>query len=99
VKPQGEQISIRVRPRSSRRGLRIGSEGEVVVCVHAPASEGNANRECAAVLAEAVGVAKSRVRIVRGQKSRSKWIAVEGMSGSQVRALLEQSAEAEERAR
>jgi uncharacterized protein (TIGR00251 family) len=99
VKSQGEQISIRVRPRSSRRGLRIGTEGEVVVCVHASASEGNANRECVAVLAEAVGVAKSRVRIVRGEKSRSKRIAVEGIGGSEVRALLEQSAEAQERAR
>ena len=63
-----------------------------MVKVHAPASEGAANRECVALLAKALRVAKSRVRIVRGERSRSKQIGVEGMSAREVRERLARSA-------
>jgi uncharacterized protein (TIGR00251 family) len=63
-----------------------------MVRVHAPASEGAANRECVALLAKALRVAKSRVRIVRGERSRSKQIGVDGMSAQEVRERLARSA-------
>ncbi len=63
-----------------------------MVKVHAPASEGAANRECVALLAKALRVAKSRVHIVRGERSRSKQIGVEGMSAQEVRERLARSA-------
>ena len=63
-----------------------------MVRVHAPASEGAANRECVALLAKALRVAKSRVRIVQGERSRSKQIGVEGMSAQEVRERLARSA-------
>ena len=90
-------VSIRVRPRSSRSGLRKGSDGGLVVCVGASATEGAANRECAAVLAKALGVPKSAVRIVRGEKSRSKQIVVEGLSPEEARTRLEEVASRERR--
>ncbi len=86
-------IAVKVRPRSSRSGIERGSGGAIVVRVHAPAAEGAANRECMAVLAEALGVSKSGVRIVRGGKSRAKQIAVTGLSAAEVRARLERAAE------
>ena len=86
-------IAIRVRPRSSRSGLEKGSDGGIVVHVHAPAREGAANRECQVVLAKALGVAKSAVRIIRGEKGRGKQIAVEGLSGAEARARLERATE------
>ena len=85
-------ISIRVRPRSARSGVGIGADGGMVVSVHAPAAEGAANRECVAVLAKALGVAKSSVRIVRGERSRSKRVAVAGLSVDDARARLAGSA-------
>ncbi len=94
-----ELISIRVRPRSSRAGVAIGGDGGLVVRVHAAALAGAANRECLALLAKALGVAKSRVRIVRGEKVRSKQIAVEGMDAREARGRLERSAGGDGRAR
>ena len=88
-------IAIRVRPRSSRSGLERGSDGGIVVHVHAPAREGAANRECQVVLAKALGVAKSAVRIIRGQKGRGKQIGVVGLSGAEARARLERELEGE----
>ncbi len=92
-------ICVKVRPRCSRAELTLRASGEFLVCVHAPASEGAANRECLAVLAKALGVAKSAVRIVRGQRSREKHIAVEGMEAGAARARLEDAARAQGRPR
>lgn len=86
-------IAIRVRPRSSRSGLEKGSDGGIVVRVHAAAREGAANRECQVVLAKALGVSKSSVRIIRGEKGRGKQIAVAGLSAAEARALLDKAAE------
>jgi len=97
VAPHDDLISIRVRPRSSRSGVVKDTGGRLVVCVHAPAAEGAANRECVAVLAQVLGVAKSAVRIVRGEKSRSKQIAVEGLGAADVRAQLARAAAREGR--
>jgi uncharacterized protein (TIGR00251 family) len=85
-------IPIRVGPRSSRSGVRRDNEGELLVCVHSPAAEGAANRECVAVLAKALRMPRSAVRIVRGEKSRSKVITVDGLSAEQVRERLERAA-------
>jgi uncharacterized protein (TIGR00251 family) len=81
-------VSIAVKPRSTRAGVTGSPEGTITVRVHAPAAEGAANRECVALLAEALGVPKSAVTIVRGEKSRSKQIAVEGLRAAEVAARL-----------
>jgi uncharacterized protein (TIGR00251 family) len=85
-------VSIRVRPRSSRAGLQLASDGTILVRVNAPANEGAANRACQAVLAKTLGVPKSAVEIVRGEKSRAKDIAVAGLTAAHVRARLRQAA-------
>jgi len=92
VTPKEDLVSIRVRPRSSRSGLGLDAEGRIVVHVHAPATEGAANRECIAAVAKALKVPKSAVQIVRGHKSRSKQVAVEGLEAEQVGALLQRAA-------
>jgi uncharacterized protein (TIGR00251 family) len=88
-------ISLRVQPRSSRSGVALGSDGGLVVRVHAPAAEGAANQELIRVLAEALRAPRSAVQIVRGERSRTKQIAVSGLSAEEVRALLERRARGE----
>jgi len=88
-----EVIALKVRPRSSRSRLERGSDGGLVVCVHSPAADDAANRECIGLIAEALGVPKSVVQIVRGQRSRSKQIAVAGLGAANMRARLERAAE------
>jgi len=99
VKQDQALICVRVRPHSSHAELTLRANGELLVCVHAPASQGAANRECLAVLAKALGVAKCAVRIVRGQRSRQKQIAVEGIDAGAARARLEEAARAQGRPR
>jgi len=85
---KSDYISVRVRPRSSRPGVVLGPDGSLAVSVHAPAAEGAANRELIGLLAGALGVPRSAVTIVRGQRSRSKLVAVDGISASEARARL-----------
>jgi hypothetical protein len=82
-------LAIRVRPRSSRAGVGLAADGLVVVHVHAPALGGAANQECTSVLAKALGLPRSAVQIVRGEKSRAKQVAIAGLTGAEARARLE----------
>ena len=90
-----ETVSVTVKPRSTRAGVTVEADGSVVVRVHAPAAEGAANRECVTTFAAAVGVPKSAVHIVRGERSRTKQLAIEGLSAAEVQARLRQSARGE----
>jgi len=75
VRP-GAEIACRVTPRARRPDLRL--EGGVVhVRVTAPPEDGRANRAVQEVLAKALGVAKSRLTLVRGATSRDKLFRLE----------------------
>lgn len=76
-KPRKRLLTIRVHPGSRQAGIEKLGEGEYKVHVLAPPEKGEANREVAAVLADYFGLPASRIRIVRGEKSRIKLVAVE----------------------
>jgi hypothetical protein len=76
----GITVAVRVRPRSARAGIE-GVEGEVLrVRLTAPPVEGLANKQLIEVMARAMGVAKSRVTILRGEGARTKLVAIEGLA-------------------
>ena len=70
----GVILRIRVQPRSSKSGI-TGVVGDCIkISVNAPAAEGAANRACRELLAKTFGIAKGRVEIISGLKSREKRI-------------------------
>jgi hypothetical protein len=74
--PEGVVFSIHVQPRASRNEL-CGLQGnELKVRLTSPPVEGQANKLCIEFFAKLFGVAKSRVSIVAGDKSRHKTIRV-----------------------
>ena len=56
--------------------------------VQAPPVEGAANEAVCRFLAKALGVGKSKVRLVQGERSREKTIEIAGLSAQDVRARL-----------
>ena len=57
--------------------------------VAAPAQRGKANEAVIRLLAGALGLPRQRLSIVRGQTSRRKVIAIEGLDEAEARARLD----------
>jgi len=69
------RIQVRVKPNS--RTEEVSQEGDsFMVKVKEPPKEGTANQAVIKLLAEHFGVAKSRVRILSGFRSKNKVIEV-----------------------
>ena len=81
MKSEGETrkrlLTVRVHPGSRAARVEKLGEGEYKVHVLAPPEKGEANREVVAALAGHFGLPLSAVRIVRGERSRIKRIALE----------------------
>jgi len=68
----------------------LGLDGDLLRArVTALPVEGRANEALLRLLAEALDVPKSSLRIVRGQRSREKLVAVEGLDAPEVKRRLE----------
>lgn len=63
-----------VKPNARQSSVSVSPQGELVVAVRAPASDGKANQELIAVLADYFQVPKSRIQLVKGHTSRHKVI-------------------------
>ena len=84
----GVSIHVRVTPRSSRNTV-VGFEGGALkIKLTAPPVEGAANAALVAFVADWLGMRKNAVSIVRGEKSRTKIVRIEGLTAEQVKARL-----------
>ena len=82
------RIAVRVVPRATRNEVTV-RDGAVIVRVTAAAVDGRANRAVCRVLAEHLGLRPSAVRIMRGERSRDKLIALDGIEDQALRARLQ----------
>lgn len=94
IQPTSEGVILRVRvqPRSSKAAITGITGNCLKLCVGAPPAEGAANLACIKTLAKSFGIAKSRIEIISGQKSREKRIllrdAEEGLISSRISEIL-----------
>lgn len=76
---RGIAFRVKVEPKSPRRGI-AGFVGDAMkVKVHSPPVGGAANAELTEILAEALNVRKSAIRIVSGRASKDKIVEVEDL--------------------
>ena len=86
--PEGVIFKITVQPKASRNKI-VGVQGDALkVRLTAPPVEGAANSLCVAFLAKSLGVRKSDVEIIQGQRSRAKKLLVRSASRDSVESLL-----------
>ena len=83
------EITVRVAPRSSRDAVEGEYNGALKVRLTAPPVDDRANDALCRLLAERLKVPVSAVRIVAGEKSRTKRVSIAGVSRLQVAALFE----------
>lgn len=72
----GTEIALRVTPKASRNLVEEGPDGLRVLVTTVPEG-GKANQAVTKLLAQALGVAKSRLVLVRGAASRDKVFRLE----------------------
>jgi len=70
-------LSVKVQPQAHKRKVEKISPSEYKVCVFSPPSKGKANREVIETLASHFNLPPSRVKILRGEKSRQKLVLLE----------------------
>jgi hypothetical protein len=80
-------FAVRVTPRASRDAIEGEYLGALKVRITAPPVEDRANDALRRFLAARLKVPVSAVRIVGGEKSRNKRVAVAGVTMAQVAAL------------
>ena len=81
---KSHRLAVKVTPNAGRNEITGFSDGVLQVKIAAPPERGKANRELAVFLGQTLGVKKSSISIVKGQASRNKIIAIEGMSRDEI---------------
>jgi hypothetical protein len=87
----GVTLRVRVKPRASRDAIEGLQSGALLIRLTAPAREGAANEALARLLARALGVAPSSVRLLRGAGSRDKVLHILGVGRARVLQLVQQT--------
>ena len=82
------RISLRVYPNAARNEVVDFTDGVWRIRVAAPPVKGKANMELLAFISRILGVGKSSLTILKGHTSRSKVIAIDGLSREEVRQRL-----------
>ena len=80
-------FNVKVVPRASRSELAGEQDGALRVRIAAPPINGAANEELKRLLAKMLDVKRGSVTIVSGHATRTKKIAVEGISAKELQAL------------
>ncbi len=77
-------FEVRVAPRASRSRIIGTRQGVLKVALTAPPIDGAANDALRALLSKHLGVPKSAVEIVRGERGRNKLLRVHGVDPSRL---------------
>jgi hypothetical protein len=87
------ELRVRLTPRAGRDALTGLRDGVVQARVAAPPVDAKANDALCRLLAKALGVAPSRVAVVKGQAARQKTVRVDGLGDAEARERLALAAE------
>ena|SRR5580765_512751 len=88
----GVVFSVRMQPRASKNEVAGELGGALKIRLQAPAVENRANEALVEFLAHLLKTPKAAVRILSGDRSRTKRIEVRGVTKQQVLGLLTQDA-------
>jgi uncharacterized protein (TIGR00251 family) len=83
---------VRVQPRASRDEIAGETAGAIKIRLQAPALENRANEALIDFLAHLLKTPKSAVRLLSGERSRTKRIEIRGVTKQQIEQLLAQDA-------
>jgi len=81
-------LKVHITPRGAKNEI-TGWRGDVLyIKVTAPPVEGTANAAVLDFLADVLGIRKSQVALVKGEKSREKMFRITGLTEDEIRTRL-----------
>lgn len=79
---------MRVIPRAAREGLAGVEDHALKVRLNAPPVDGAANKALVKLMAKTLGLAKGKISLSAGLKSRNKRLLVQGLTPKQLKDKL-----------
>jgi len=81
-------LKVRLQPRAKRNAIVDERNGVVRVSVAAAPVDGRANAALCKLIAKRAGIARGRVSVISGERSREKVVRVEGLALGELRQAL-----------
>ena len=85
------KLKVRVIPNARRSEFAGARDGEWVLRLNAPPVDGKANKAAIEFISKSLGVSRSGVSLVSGEKGRHKIFEIVGFQLSDVERILAQS--------
>jgi uncharacterized protein (TIGR00251 family) len=85
----GVELDVRVIPRARKTEVVGVRDDAILVRLAAPPVEGAANEALVECVADWLGVSRRAVRVLSGERSRRKRLAIAGVTADQIRAQLQ----------
>ena len=82
-------FQVRVQPRASRDEVAGTMDGAMKIRLQAPALANRANEALCELLSALLKTSKSAVRILSGERGRTKVVEIRGVTRKQVESLLQ----------
>jgi uncharacterized protein (TIGR00251 family) len=82
------ELRVRVTARASRDELAGLEDGVLHVRVSAPPVDGKANQAVTRLIAKALGVGRTSVTVIKGERSRDKVVRIDGVEPDEARRAL-----------
>jgi uncharacterized protein len=82
------RVTVRAKPRASHSRIASVDGLKIEVALAAPPVDGAANEALLELLAQALAVSKSSLRLVLGQTGKQKVVEITGLSETEVTARL-----------
>ncbi len=79
---------MRLQPRASSSRITGEKDDVIQVRVTAPPVDGEANAALEKLVAKKLGIAKSKVEVVKGETSREKLLEIDGLGEADARRML-----------
>lgn len=70
-------VEVKVVPKSSRQRVEVIEKNRLKVWVHSAPDRGRANEELREILAKHFGLARTKISLIKGERSRIKMFALD----------------------
>ena len=82
------RLQVRLQPKASRNAVVGIQQDYLKIALCAPPVDGAANKALCEYLAKLLGIAKSSVVLISGEKSRNKTVAIYGITMKNIEAAM-----------